>query len=205
MDRVLPSEGRGCWFDPSRAHQASLLNHGFCSASLPAASLQFSVFFVVILPRPPSFCYFGHWVTSASRCNPSVRAGSSLRRDFISYTFATLQPAISSNACLSTKAIRFGPSTAWSQRSQCPLHGDPRDSIQRTRFCSTQPCLKLAGISVLSSRFDTATPRIQFPQNSVPGIALERFPSTSCRRADAICPRALTGAASWRWAWGLHG
>ena len=21
MDRVLPSEGRGCWFDPSRAHQ----------------------------------------------------------------------------------------------------------------------------------------------------------------------------------------
>jgi hypothetical protein len=20
MDRVLPSEGRGCWFDPSRAH-----------------------------------------------------------------------------------------------------------------------------------------------------------------------------------------
>ena len=23
MDRVLPSEGRGCWFDPSRAHQKS--------------------------------------------------------------------------------------------------------------------------------------------------------------------------------------
>src|SRR4051812_35374336 len=23
MDRVLPSEGRGCWFDPSRAHQDS--------------------------------------------------------------------------------------------------------------------------------------------------------------------------------------
>lgn len=22
MDRVLPSEGRGCWFDPSRARQA---------------------------------------------------------------------------------------------------------------------------------------------------------------------------------------
>ena len=21
MDRVLPSEGRGCWFDPSRTHQ----------------------------------------------------------------------------------------------------------------------------------------------------------------------------------------
>jgi hypothetical protein len=20
MDRVLPSEGKGCWFDPSRAH-----------------------------------------------------------------------------------------------------------------------------------------------------------------------------------------
>jgi len=25
MDRVLPSEGRGCWFDPSRAHHAQAL------------------------------------------------------------------------------------------------------------------------------------------------------------------------------------
>jgi hypothetical protein len=28
MDRVLPSEGRGCWFDPSRAHQDTLAKQG---------------------------------------------------------------------------------------------------------------------------------------------------------------------------------
>ncbi len=28
MDRVLPSEGRGCWFDPNRARQDDMRNKG---------------------------------------------------------------------------------------------------------------------------------------------------------------------------------
>ena len=64
MDRVLPSEGRGCWFDPSRAHQKSSIEQqlselrDFCVAAVrksygnaqslilpskPGVSLPFSV------------------------------------------------------------------------------------------------------------------------------------------------------------------
>src|ERR1700682_5679720 len=36
MDRVLPSEGRGCWFDPSRAHQSHQVvsENIFCGVTL---------------------------------------------------------------------------------------------------------------------------------------------------------------------------
>ncbi|SOZ36514.1 protein of unknown function [Cupriavidus neocaledonicus] len=37
MDRVLPSEGRGCWFDPSRARQFSSAVP--CSVRTPAGPL----------------------------------------------------------------------------------------------------------------------------------------------------------------------
>ena len=59
MDRVLPSEGRGCWFDPSRAHQelAQIELPGyagitFSSKRMPsAASAEAIVSIFVACPR----------------------------------------------------------------------------------------------------------------------------------------------------------
>ena len=50
MDRVLPSEGRGCWFDPSRAHHTDQA------------------------PRCAAWCFFGFWYvlwTDRARWEPA--------------------------------------------------------------------------------------------------------------------------------------
>ncbi len=57
MDRVLPSEGRGCWFDPSRTHQILAMKKGSLDTEEPFFSLCLD------RGREPRLGLQGKWIT----------------------------------------------------------------------------------------------------------------------------------------------